>query len=227
MRTGTPALRIGLALAAVSMVQACTEPAAESSTATPAAPTQATPAPSAVPAVNDAADAFFAALSQHCGRAYRGLVINDLPATEPNAFTTSDLVMHVRECGESELRIPFAVGDDLSRTWVLTRTDTGLRLKHDHRHQDGSEDAVTQYGGDSDAKGGAQRQQFPVDAESIANFQANGLEASVTNTWALEIEVDNRFLYELSRPSGRLFQVEFDLSQPVEPPPAPWGSASD
>ena len=33
-----------------------------------------------------------------------------------------------------------------------------------------------------------------------------------------------RFLYELSRPGGRLFQVEFDLSQPVALPPAPWGA---
>lgn len=219
-------LRLALALAAMSLLQACTEPPAEPTASTPAAPDQPAPTASAAPAV-DAADAFFAALSQHCGRAYRGQVINDLPASEPNAFTTSELVMHVRECGESELRIPFVVGDDLSRTWVLSRTDSGLRLKHDHRHQDGSEDAVTQYGGDSDDNGSALRQQFPVDAESIANFQANGLEASVSNTWALEIEADKRFLYELSRPSGRLFQVEFDLSKAVDPPPAPWGTVSD
>jgi hypothetical protein len=57
--------------------------------------------------------------------------------------------MHVRTCSENALRIPFHVGDDHSRTWVITRTENGLRLKHDHRHEDGSEDAVTQYGGDS------------------------------------------------------------------------------
>jgi hypothetical protein len=49
------------------------------------------------------------------------------------------------------------------------------------------------------------------------------LSASVTNTWAMEIEAGQRFLYELARPSGRLFQVEFDLTQPVPIPPAPWG----
>jgi hypothetical protein len=43
------------------------------------------------------------------------------------------------------------------------------------------------------------------------------------NVWAMEIDPGKRFLYELARPSGRLFQVEFDLSQPVQTPPVPWG----
>lgn len=167
---------------------------------------------------------FFAAIAEHCGKAYSGRVIADEPASEPDAFAESALVMHVRECGDEVIRIPFMVGDDRSRTWVLTLTDAGLRLKHDHRHEDGSEDDVTQYGGDSDELGTGGRQQFPVDAESIATFERTGLAASVSNTWAMEIEPDTRFLYELSRPSGRLFQVEFDLSAPVDTPPAPWGT---
>jgi hypothetical protein len=134
--------------------------------------------------------------------------------------------MHVRECDTNTTRVPFHVGDDHSRTWVLTRTVDGLQLKHDHRHEDGTSDKVTMYGGDTAAAGTAQRQSFPVDGESIANFNANGLTASVNNTWAMEIEPGRRFLYELSRPNGRLFQVEFDLSRPVPPPPAPWGEKS-
>ena len=133
------------------------------------------------------------------------------------------LVMHVRECSPGEIKVPFHVGDDHSRTWVITRTDTGLRLKHDHRHADGSPDAVTMYGGDTDGDGTAVRQSFPVDAEWVAMFGREGLKASIQTAWAMEIEPGQRFLYELSRPGGRLFQVEFDLSQPVEPPPAPWG----
>ena len=31
-----------------------------------------------------------------------------------------------------------------SRTWVISRNAAGLRLKHDHRHEDGSEDKLTQ-----------------------------------------------------------------------------------
>src|SRR3546814_18784636 len=78
--------------------------------------------------------------------------------------------------------------------------------------------------GDTGAPGSAVRQEVPGDAESIALFEREGSEASVTNTWAMEVEPGERFLYELSRPGGRLFQVEFDLSRPVDLQPPPWGS---
>jgi hypothetical protein len=169
------------------------------------------------------ADAFLAAIASHCGRAYAGRVLVDRPPSDPDAFSGQTLVMHVRECGSEAIRIPFHVGDDRSRTWVLTRTDSGLRLKHDHRHEDGRADAVTMYGGDTTAAGTARRQAFPVDDDSVAMFEREVLTASVTNVWAMEIEPGRRFLYELSRPGGRLFQVEFDLTAPVATPPTPWG----
>ncbi len=180
-------------------------------------------APSRAPVVDTApADAFLAALRTHCGQAFAGRVLVDTPAPANDAFAGRPLVMHVRECGTDTIRVPFHVGDDRSRTWVLTRTASGLRLKHDHRHADGTPDAVTMYGGDTATPGTQQRQAFPVDAQSVADFNANGLTASVTNTWAMEIEPGRRFRYELSRPNGRLFQVEFDLSRPAPTPPAPW-----
>ena len=164
-----------------------------------------------------------ARLGALCGRAFEGRVVTTDPADA--GFASERLVMHVRGCDapEREIRIPFHVGDDHSRTWVLTRTDQGLRLKHDHRHQDGTPDAVTMYGGDTAAPGSTVRQEFPVDAGSVAMFEREGMNASVTNTWAMEIEPGQRFLYELARPGGRLFLVVFDLTTPVELPPAPWG----
>src|SRR3990170_4674639 len=51
-----------------------------------------------------------------------------------SAFARSRVVMHVRECSPGEVRIPLHVGEDRSRTWVITPTGSGLRLKHDHRH---------------------------------------------------------------------------------------------
>ena len=110
------------------------------------------------------AHAFFAGLSALCGKAYAGRVVVDTPTPAKDPFAGKPLVMHVRECSADVIRIPFHVGDDRSRTWVVTRTASALRLKHDHRHQDGSEDAVTQYGGDSVDAGTAQRQAFPADA---------------------------------------------------------------
>lgn len=169
-------------------------------------------------------DAFFAGLSALCGQAFAGRVLVDQPAPAgEDPFAGQPLVMHVRECTDATLRIPFHVGEDRSRTWVLTRTASGLRLKHDHRHADGTPDAVTLYGGDTAAAGSAQRQEFPVDAESVAVFRQEGLDASTSNVWALELQPGQTFTYELTRPGGRLFRVAFDLTQPVEPPPAPWG----
>ena len=131
------------------------------------------------------------------------------------------LVMHVRACTADEIRIPFHVGDDRSRTWVITRTAAGLRLKHDHRHADGSEDVLTQYGGDSGAGTGS-RYPFPADAFSQSLFRAKGNPASVTNVWAMEVEPGRTFAYELRR-QNRFFRVEFDLSRPVATPAPPWG----
>lgn len=167
-----------------------------------------------------ASDTFFNKLSSYCGKAFAGKL---------TAFNESDTksfsgaaVMHVRNCSESEIRIPFHVGEDHSRTWVVTKTDTGLRLKHDHRHKDGSEDKLTQYGGDSINEGSVIRQEFPVDAFSKAIFERDGMKVSMENTWAVEVTDNNVFAYELRRPN-RHFRVEFDLSKPVAVPPAPWG----
>jgi hypothetical protein len=170
-------------------------------------------------------DAFFGQLRALCGQAFEGRIVANQPQpATPDAFEGKRLVMHVRGCGERELRVPFHVGDDRSRTWVLTRIADGLQLEHDHRHADGQPDAVTMYGGATAVPGTAARQEFPVDERSIALFQRQGLAASVTNVWAMELEPGTRFVYELARP-GRLFRVEFDLARPVPAPPPPWGAS--
>ena len=171
------------------------------------------------------ADVFFATLSELCGQAFVGRVRTDTPPPRgDDPFAGRLLVMHVRDCTADTLRIPFHVGNDRSRTWVVTRTAGGLRLKHDHRHENGEPDAVTMYGGATVAPGTATRQEFPVDADSVATFRREGLDASVTNTWAMQIDPGKTFVYALTRPGGRRFEVEFDLAAPVLPPPPAWGS---
>lgn len=164
-------------------------------------------------------EAFFNQLAAHCGKAFAGKVVSKDSADA--AFRDKSLVMHVRECSDTELKIPFHVGDDHSRTWVITKTDQGLRLKHDHRHQDGTEDNVTMYGGDTASMGTSQKQSFPIDQASIDNFMQNGLTQSVTNVWHIEV-TPNTFSYLLTR-EARHFQVDFDLTQPQPLPPVPWG----
>lgn len=167
----------------------------------------------------DPQDRFMRAIAAQCGKAFAGRVVTTDPADA--SFADKPLMMHVAECEPGRVRIPFHVGEDRSRTWVLTRTATGVRLKHDHRHQDGTSDVLTMYGGDTATPGTPERQDFPVDADSIALFRANDRAVSVTNVWAVEI-TPTRFAYELRRP-GRHFRVEFDLTRPVAAPPMPWG----
>ena len=171
-------------------------------------------APAATPKLTP--DAFLDALRAHCGKAYEGQLIDPQPTD--SSFAGKQLVMHVRACDDT-VRIPFHVGEDRSRTWVLTRTDDGVRLKHDHRHEDGSEDSVTQYGGDSRAgEGTAERMEFPVD-----DYTKEMIPYASTNIWTVEI-TPAAFIYQLRREgSDRRFRVEFDLSREVTPPPAPWG----
>lgn len=170
----------------------------------------------------DPQSSFLAALAQHCGKAYAGRIDVNTPAAASDAFAGKALVMHVRDCSATEVRIPFHVGEDRSRTWVLTRTAEQLRLKHDHRHEDGSSDVLTWYGGTARSPGTAIRQAFPADRESRALFLRQDLPVSVDNIWALEIEPGQRLTYELTRPN-RVFRVVFDLTQTVPVPAPAWG----
>jgi hypothetical protein len=165
---------------------------------------------------------FLANLSQLCGKAFAGRISANEPASPDDAFAGKPLVMHVRDCGTQEVRVPFHVGDDHSRTWVLTVQPGGLQLKHDHRHADGSSDVLTMYGGVSVDVGSAQRQEFPADQESKDLFVREQIPVSVDNTWTMEVVPGERFVYELVRPN-RVFRVEFDLTTPVDLPPDAWG----
>ncbi len=171
-------------------------------------------------------DEFFEALSARCGQAYAGKLASDQEADAD--MRGKAMVMHVRHCTPDRIEIPFHIdglaengGWDRSRTWIITRTHTGLRLKHDHRHADGKPDDVTLYGGDTTDGGTATRQSFPVDAESIAMFTATGRSVSNSNIWSAET-TNAGFTYGLDR-HGRHFRVVFDYAKPVTPPPAPWG----
>lgn len=166
-------------------------------------------------------DQFFARLSALCGQSYAGRVVST-DAGDAN-FANQPLIMQVRECSDTEIRAPFHVGENRSRTWVITRTNDGLRLKHDHRHEDGAEDTLTQYGGDTANEGAAERQEFPADQFSRDLFIANNIPQSAANVWAVEMHPGRVFAYELRRPN-RHFRVEFDLTRPVPAPPPPWGA---
>ncbi len=162
-------------------------------------------------------DEYWSNLEALCGNAYEGELITH-PEGE-TGFVDQRLVMHVRDCQENRIRIPFVVGDNLSRTWVLTRKDDRIELKHDHRHEDGTSEEQTMYGGTSTNRGRANEQYFPADEQT-----REVIEAAFSNVWVMRVYPDKTFTYGLWRlGTPRVFEVDFDLTRMVEPPPAPWG----
>ena len=207
-----------------------------------------TPAPPGdTPATASPQQAFWQALSSHCGKAYAGGLASD-DARDAD-WAGKRMVAHWAACDEARVAIAFhveetppssgseAVGREnpwnRSRTWIVTRhgagAETRFTLKHDHRHDDGEADAVTFYGGTSADAGSARAQDFPVDAESVALFTREGLNASLTNVWRVAVDPagskDARFAYQLTRRNDptRRFRVEFDTTKAVAPPPPAWG----
>ncbi|MGW8123913.1 hypothetical protein ACV07N_14740 [Roseivirga echinicomitans] len=160
---------------------------------------------------------FWNNLQAHCGKSYEGEIVAG--GREGDGFTGEKLVMHVRSCEEKTIRVPFFVGEDKSRTWVFTMTDEKLiRLKHDHRLEDGSEDEVTQYGGLNPNTGLANVQFFPADQQT-----ADLLPYASNNVWWVTLN-DESFSYNLRRVgSNTVFSVKFDLTKEVSTPSAPWG----
>ncbi len=152
-------------------------------------------------------------LNALCGQRFVGRVVT---TDEADAnFASQRLLMHVRDCSAEEVRIPFWVGEDRSRTWVISQNEQGgLTLKHDHRDPEGSPDGLHWYGGDTTNAGTANRQDFPVDDFSVELFNAGNAAVSTTNVWAVEVHPGRIYAYELRR-ANRHFRVEFDLTRPV------------
>jgi len=163
-------------------------------------------------------EAFWDALSVHCGNAYAGSVADATEYYRPNLEGRA-AVIHFFECSDERLHIPLHLDDNRSRNWILTRTGGTLRLKHDHRHDDGTEEAISQYGGDAPVPGLPSRQIFWADAHTAALIPERR-----DNFWFLELTEAGTLEYGVHWPTrGHSVRFAFDLSTPVDAPPAPWG----
>lgn len=141
----------------------------------------------------DARGQFFATLQSLCGARFEGAMT--FPADSQHDFAGKKLVAHVASCGEAEIRVPFLVGEDRSRTWIFSRTAEGLQLKHDHRHADGTPDEVTMYGGMASTTGTPLAQSFAADAHT-----ARLIPAAATNVWTVSLSEDGtKLTYHLDR----------------------------
>ncbi|MFD0701684.1 hypothetical protein [Myroides pelagicus] len=158
--------------------------------------------------------AFMQQLCQLVGKAFKGNIVS---TPVPNDFKDKELIMYVMSCQDNQIKIPFFVGEDLSRTWVFTQDDRTIELKHDHRHEDGSPDKLTMYGGKATNTGMSDIQFFPADQQTV-----DMLPSIAGNVWYVTVNKQT-FTYNLKRVDRTSqFSVEFDLTKPVITDKRPW-----
>lgn len=138
-------------------------------------------------------EAFFQQLRALCGATFKGAAI--FPEDPGENWKGQVLVAHIESCDDEALFVPFIVGEDHSRTWIIRKVESGLELKHDHRHPDGTPDEVTGYGGVTRKPGTALAQSFPAD-----DHTTRLIPEAATNEWFLSLSDDKRVLtYYLER----------------------------
>ncbi|GJM11339.1 MAG: hypothetical protein DHS20C11_36150 [Lysobacteraceae bacterium] len=145
---------------------------------------------------------FFERMASFCGMTFSG---HEVPVGgNPARFEGQVMTATVASCEPNELRMPFVIGDDHSRTWVLTQSDDGaLTLKHDHRHEDGTPDEVTNYGGTAKQPGNSWQVSFPADA-----FTAELIPEAAGNVWTLILDPKTGGLtYDLKRDGKDRFRA--------------------
>jgi len=120
--------------------------------------------------------------------------------------------MHVREFTDSVIYVPFRVGENTSRTWTIYREPDGrLRLRHDHRHDDGTPEELNLYGGYSADGSTALSQLFPAD-----EFTCNMLERICDNEWNMMFDEElNTFSYILRKAGDMVIRIDFDLTTEI------------
>ena len=169
----------------------------------------------------DPQEAFWENLQQACGGAFAGRRTVARPVDEI-LVGTEQLVAHFRECSAEKVKIPFHIeleeaaggGWDRSRTWVFSRHDDRLELRHDHRKPDGTEDENNWYGGFTETPGTPFIQEFVYHGRQ----DPEGLRLG----WRIEIHPGERYVYGTIRGDEWTWRLEFDLSETVPEPPPPW-----
>lgn len=166
---------------------------------------------------------FLSHFEPYCGQTFKGLsTYTDLGEDHP--LDGANLTMIIQSCDENEIRIPFFVENDSSRTWIFTMTPEGLRLSHDHRYEDGSEYEANMYGGVAMENTGVFEHYpegvrssetllfFPADAKTLADRPAREI-----NVWSAEFNLHNQiYFYRLFLYGELRYEAAFDLSNPVD-----------
>jgi hypothetical protein len=129
-----------------------------------------------------------------------------------NSWSKLELEMYIREFTDTVIYVPFRVGNNTSRTWMIILEEGSiLRFRHDHRHEDGTPEDLNLYGGYATKDGTQFKQVFPAD-----DFTCQMLERICDNEWTAEFSKDlSKFYYSLRKKGKLIITVEFDLTTPI------------
>lgn len=153
--------------------------------------------------------AFLNNIAALCGQTFAGG--ETFIAEGRESWAQKQFIMHVTVCEDDHVYVPFHLDDDHSRTWMFLVEDGRLRFRHDHRHEDGTPEDVTMYGGYADGEGSAFMQNFPAD-----EYTCDMLPTSCNAEWRVIISEDlSTFTYQLLNFGELLFEGAFDISNPV------------
>jgi hypothetical protein len=152
--------------------------------------------------------AFFDHMASLCGQEFPGRAVI-APESDPT-FRPAFLGMRIERCEESEIRIPFLVDGDESRTWILTLDGDDLVFTHEHMLEGDTLSSNSGWGGRAVAGSGtALFQHFPDhrwDPEQVPE--------SRRSHWRMRLDPDHgQFVYYLDRGIEPAYRLVFHLGQ--------------
>ncbi|MDR4988962.1 MAG: hypothetical protein RG741_09025 [Bacteroidales bacterium] len=153
--------------------------------------------------------AFLNNIALLCGQTFSGG--ETFIAEGRESWADKHFVMHVTVCEDDRVYVPFHLDDDHSRTWMFLVEEGRLRFRHDHRHEDGTPEDITMYGGYADGTGTSLLQSFPAD-----EYTCELIPTSCDAVWRVFLSEDlSAFTYQLLYRDELLFEGTFDISNNI------------
>jgi hypothetical protein len=152
--------------------------------------------------------AFFNALAERCGDEYPGRAI--IAPESDDTFRPAFLGMKIATCTGDQIRIPFLVDGDESRTWILTLDDEGLLFTHEHMLEGDTLSSNSGWGGRAAwGTGTALFQHFPDH-----RWDAAQVPEERRSHWRMRLDAEHgQFVYYLDRGVSPAYRLVFHMGQ--------------
>ncbi len=175
-----------------------------------ASETETTEVPEVEEVVVEEPKDLFSKLSTYCGKTYQGKLIHSYAG--PDFYKEKPMLITLEYCNDSEISIPFSVGEDRSKIWKFSKTESGFQLKHQEVDQKGNPKKITNYGGAAVAnEENPFALSFPAD-EATAEM----ISVAKENVWMLDLDPTTETLtYTIKRKDETRFSAAFDLTTPT------------